>query len=208
MYVRDYMSTDPVTISPQDSVGDALELLKKHSIRRLPVMAKDKLVGIVTEADLLKASPSPASGLSIHEINYLFPKIKIKEIMVKDVVTIDPDAAIEEAAVVMRENKFGTLVVVKNGKMTGLITESDLFKAFIDVFGFDRPGVRIMVIFDDEIGSLGKLASLVSSLDIYIISLVITYDKDGRVKTVMRLQTDDRDKVVKELKKNGYEVIG
>lgn len=208
MYVRDYMSTDPVTISPQDSVGDALELLKKHSIRRLPVMAKNKLVGIVTEADLLKASPSPASGLSIHEINYLFPKIKIKEIMVKDVVTIDPDAAIEEAAVVMRENKFGTLVVVKDGKMTGLITESDLFKAFIDVFGFDRPGVRIVAIFDDEIGSLGKLASLVSSLDIYIISLVITYDKDGRVKTVMRLQTEDRDKVVNELKKNGYEVIG
>ncbi len=208
MYVRDYMSTDPVTISPQDSVGDALELLKKHSIRRLPVMAKNKLVGIVTEADLLKASPSPASGLSIHEINYLFPKIKIKDIMVKDVVTIDPDAAIEEAAVVMRENKFGTLVVVKDGKMTGLITESDLFKAFIDVFGFDRPGVRIVAIFDDEIGSLGKLASLVSSLDIYIISLVITYDKDGRVKTVMRLQTEDRDKVVKELKKNGYEVIG
>jgi acetoin utilization protein AcuB len=107
----------------------------------------------------------------------------------------------------MRENKFGTLVVVKEGKPVGLITESDLFKAFIDVFGFDRPGVRIIVVFEDAIGSLGKLTSLVSSLGILIISLVFTYDKEGRVHTVLRLQTDDREKVVSELRKNGYEVL-
>jgi acetoin utilization protein AcuB len=207
MFVRDYMSTDPIYIAPNDTVGDALELLKEHSIRRLPVLSKGKLVGIVTEADLFKASPSPASGLSIHEINYLFPKITIKDIMTREVVTIGPDAAIEEAAVIMRENKFGTLVVVKEGKPVGLITESDLFKAFIDVFGFDRPGVRIIVVFEDAIGSLGKLTSLVSSLGILIISLVFTYDKEGRVHTVLRLQTDDREKVVSELRKNGYEVL-
>ncbi len=208
MYVRDYMSTDPVIIGPNDSVGDALELLKDHSIRRLPVVSKGKLIGLVTNTDLIKASPSPATSLSIHEINYLYPKIKIKDIMTKDVVTIGPDEAIEEAAVLMREKKLGTLVVVDKNNLLGIITESDLFKAFIDVFNFDRPGIKIVVSFEDKIGELGKLTSLISSMDILIISLIITYSKDGKAVITMRLKTEQKDPVVKELEKSGYAVIG
>ncbi len=207
MFVRDYMSTDPVTIGPNETVGDALELLKDHSIRRLPVISKGKLVGLVTKTDLIKASPSPATSLSIHEINYLFPKIKIRDIMTKEVVTISPDAAIEEAAVIMRENKFGTLVVTEKDSLVGLITESDLFKAFIDVFSFDRPGIRVVVAIDDEIGEISKLSSLISSMDLYIISLVITYGDNGRPHVVIRLKTDQKKPVVEELKKSGYEVL-
>ncbi len=207
MYVRDYMSVNPITVEPQDTVGDALERLKDHSVRRLPVVSKGKLVGLVTKTDLIKASPSPATSLSIHEINYLFPKIKIKDIMTTDLITVSPDTAIEEAAVIMRENKFGTLVVVDKGKLVGLITESDLFKAFIDVFGFDRPGIRINVEFEDEVGELGKLATLISSMGIYIISLVMTYSRDGRVNGVFRLKTDQKDQVVEALKQKGYDVL-
>jgi len=206
VYVRDYMSVNPITVEPQDTVGDALERLKDHSVRRLPVVSKGKLVGLVTKTDLIKASPSPATSLSIHEINYLFPKIKIKDIMTTDLITVSPDTAIEEAAVIMRENKFGTLVVVNKGKLVGLITESDLFKAFIDVFGFDRPGIRINVEFEDEVGELGKLATLISSMGIYIISLVMTYSRDGRVNGVLRLKTDQKDQVVEALKQKGYDV--
>lgn len=208
MYVRDYMSADPVIIGPNDSVGDALELLKDHSIRRLPVVSKGKLIGLVTNTDLIKASPSPATSLSIHEINYLYPKIKIKDIMTKDVITIDPDEAIEEAAVLMREKKLGTLIVVDKNNLVGIITESDLFKAFIDVFNFDRPGIKVVVSFEDKIGELGKLTSLISSMDILIISLIITYSKDGKAVIMMRLKTEQREPVVKELEKSGYEVIG
>jgi len=208
MYVRDYMSADPVIIGPNDSVGDALELLKDHSIRRLPVVSKGKLIGLVTNTDLIKASPSPATSLSIHEINYLYPKIKIKDIMTKDVLTIGPDEAIEEAAVLMREKKFGTLVVADKNNLVGIITESDLFKAFIDVFNFDRPGIKVVVSFEDKIGELGKLTSLISSMDILIISLIITYSKDGKALITMRLKTDQKDPVIKELEKSGYEVIG
>lgn len=208
MFVRDYMSINPISIEPNDSVGDALELLKDHSIRRLPVVSKKRLVGLVTETDLLKASPSPATSLSIHEINYLYPKIKIRDIMTRDVVTISPDAAIEEAAVIMREKKFGTLVVVEKDNLVGLITESDLFKAFIDVFGFDRPGARIIVAFEDKVGELGKLTSFIGTLGIFIISLVITYDADNKAYILMRLKTDDREAVVQELKEKGYEVVG
>lgn len=208
MYVRDYMSADPVIIGPNDAVGDALELLKDHSIRRLPVVSKGKLIGLVTNTDLIKASPSPATSLSIHEINYLYPKIKIKDIMTKDVITIEPDEAIEEAAVLMREKKLGTLVVVDKNNLEGIITESDLFKAFIDVFNFDRPGIKVVVSFEDKIGELGKLTSLISSMDILIISLIITYSRDGKAVITMRLKTEQKDPVVKELEKNGYEVIG
>ena len=137
MYVRDYMSINPITVNPEDSVGDALRATESHEIRRLPVISSGKIVGLVTNQDLLKASPSPATSLSIHEINYLYPKIKIKEVMTKSVVTVSPDTVIEEAAVIMRENKIGTLLVEQHGKLLGLITESDLFKAFIDIFGFD-----------------------------------------------------------------------
>ncbi len=207
MFVRDYMSTDPITIGPDQTVGDALELLKDHSIRRLPVISKGKLVGLVTKIDLIKASPSPATSLSIHEINYLYPKIKIKDIMTKEVVTISPDAAIEEAAVTMRENKFGTLIVTEKDSLVGLITESDLFKAFIDVFSFDRPGIRVMVAIDDEIGEISKLSALISSMDLHIISLVITYGEDGRPHVVIRLKTDQKEPVAEELKKSGYEII-
>ena len=208
MFVRDYMSISPITVEPNDSIGDALELLKDHSIRRLPVVSKNKLVGLVTETDLLKASPSSATSLSIHEINYLFPKIKIRDIMTREVVTISPDAAIEEAAVMMREKKFGTLVVAEKENLVGLITESDLFKAFIDVFGFDRPGERIIVAFEDKIGELGKLTSLIGSLGIFIISLIITYDADNKAYILMRLKTDDREALVSELEKKGYDIVG
>ncbi len=208
MYIRDYMASDPVIVGPNDSVGDALEILKDHSIRRLPVVSKGKLIGLVTKTDLIKASPSPVTSLSIHEINYLYPKIKIKDIMTKDVVTIGPDEAIEEAAVLMREKKLGTLIVVDKNNLVGIITESDLFKAFIDVFNFDRPGIKVVVSFEDKIGELGKLTSLISSMDILIISLIITYSKDGKAVITMRLKTDQKDPVVKEIEKSGYEVIG
>lgn len=208
MYIRDYMTTTLITVEPTDSVGDALELLKEHSIRRLPVLSRGNLVGLVTETDLLKASPSPATSLSIHEINYLFPKIQIKDIMTKKLITISPDAAIEEAAVIMRENKLGTLLVVEQDALVGLITESDLFKVFIDVFGFERPGVRITVTLDDQVGELGKVASLIGSLGIFIITIVVNHVDEGKANIVMRLKTDQRETVIHELEKQGYQVAG
>ncbi len=179
MFVRDYMSVNPITIGPEDSVGDALQLLESHSIRRLPVVFQGKIVGLVTNLDLLKASPSPATSLSIHEINYLYPKIKIKDVMTKDPITISPDMVIEEAAVVMRENKIGTLLVQQQGKLTGLITESDLFKVFIDIFGFNYAGSRIAVAGEDDIGELGKIADLISAMAVNIISVAVIRVSEG-----------------------------
>jgi acetoin utilization protein AcuB len=207
MFVRDYMSVNPITIGPEDSVGDALQLLESHAIRRLPVVFQGRIVGLVTNLDLLKASPSPATSLSIHEINYLYPKIKIKDVMTKDPITIRPDMVIEEAAVVMRENKIGTLLVQQQGKLIGLITESDLFKVFIDIFGFHYAGSRIAVAVEDDIGELGKIADLISSMAVNIISVVVIRVNEGGAHLVLRLKTDSGDAVRAKLEENGYNVL-
>jgi acetoin utilization protein AcuB len=207
MYVRDYMSVNPITIGPEESIGDALQLLKSHSIRRLPVVFQGRIVGLVTNLDLLKASPSPVTSLSIHEINYLYPKIKIKDVMTKDPITIRPDMVIEEAAVVMRENKIGTLLVQQQGKLIGLITESDLFKVFIDIFGFHYAGSRIAVAVEDDIGELGKIADLISAMAVNIISVVVIRVNEGGAHLVLRLKTDSGDAVRAKLEENGYNVL-
>lgn len=207
MFVRDYMSVDPVTIGPEDAVGQALELMDAHSIRRLPVVQNGKIVGLVTNSDLLKASPSPVTSLSIHEINYLYPMIKIKEVMTKDIVTVSPDAVIEQAAVVMRENGVGTLVVAEEGKLLGLITESDLFKAFIDIFGFEYSGARLAVAVEDDIGVLSKIADIISSMQINIISVVAVRKKEGGVHLILRLKTENTDDVREKLIEKGYRIV-
>ncbi len=207
MLVRDYMSLNPITVGPQDSVGYALQLMKDHSIRRLPVISKDQIVGIVTRQDLLRASPSSASSLSIWEVNYLFPKIKISEVMTRQVITISPEAVLEKAALVMRENSISALPVVENNRLVAIITESDIFKALIDIFAFDRPGVRLTLAVEDEVGVLHNITEIISSLGINIITLAARRLDSNRVNIMLRLQDNDISSVRKLLIEKGYQVV-
>jgi len=127
--------------------------------------------------------------------------------MTKDPITISPDMVIEEAAVVMRENKIGTLLVQQQGKLIGLITESDLFKVFIDIFGFNYAGSRIAVAVEDDIGELGKIADLISAMAVNIISVVVIRVNEGGAHLVLRLKTDSGDAVRAKLEENGYKVL-
>ncbi len=207
MLVRDYMSLSPITVSPEDSVGHALQLMKDHSIRRLPVVSKDKIVGIVTRQDLLRASPSSATSLSVWEINYLFPKIKISEVMTRKVISISPESVLEQAALVMRENSVSALPVVENNRLVAIITESDIFKALIDIFGFDYPGVRLTLAVEDEVGVLHNITEIISSLGINIITLAARRLDSNRVNIMLRLQDDDISAVSKLLAEKGYQVV-
>ena len=132
MYVRSRMSKNPITITRETTIAEALDIMRNNSIRRLPVMEKDKLVGIVTERDL-EVSPSPATSLSVFEINYLLAKMKIGDVLPKrqNVITVSPDALLEEAALLMRDHKIGALPVCEDGKLVGIITETNIFDAFI-----------------------------------------------------------------------------
>lgn len=206
MFVKDYMTPSPVTVSPDDLLGDALDLMKKHSIRRLPVVSRGKIVGLVTEQDLMKASPSSATSLSVWEINYLFSKIRIKDMMTKEIFSINSDTILEEAALIMQKKQISTLPVLENNKLVGIITESDIFKAFIDVLGLNHPSLRVMLLVEDQVGVLKSISEVVDAAGINIVSTIVQRSSDNRVHLILRLATKDVEGVTRIFEKAGVEV--
>lgn len=163
MLVGNRMSHPVISVSPEMPIVDALTLMKQEHIRRAPVIKDGKLVGIISEKDLLNASPSPATSLSVWEMNYLLSKITIKEVMTKKVLCVTEDTPIEEAARIMADNKIGGLVVTRGEDVVGIITETDLFKIFIELMGAREMGVRVTAIIKEERGQLAKLAQIVAN---------------------------------------------
>jgi len=144
------------------SIHDALALFKKERIRRAPVIKGGKLVGIVSDKDLLNASPSPATTLSVWEMNYLLSKLTVTEVMTKQVITVAEDTPIEEAARIMADNKIGGLPVVKGTRVVGIITETDLFKLFIELMGAREKGVRVTALVEDQPGMLAQVTKSIT----------------------------------------------
>ncbi len=130
--VRDWMTPNPITISPRTTLPEAHQIMKEKRIRRLPVVDENgHLVGIVTLGDIREASPSDATSLSIFELNYLLARLTVDKIMTRKVITVTPDTPVYEAARLMLEHKIGGLPVVENGRVVGIITESDIFKMVV-----------------------------------------------------------------------------
>jgi acetoin utilization protein AcuB len=161
MFVRERMSHPVISIPPDLPVADALTLMKREHIRRAPVVRDGKLVGIVSDRDLFYASPSPATSLSIWEVNYLLSKILAKDVMTRNVLTVSPDTPIEEAARIMADNKIGGLPVVEEDRIVGIITETDLFKIFLELMGAREKGVRATVEVHDRPGQLAELTRVI-----------------------------------------------
>lgn len=162
MLVKERMSSPVITVGPDLPIMQALDLMKKNRIRRLPVMKGDKMVGIISEGDLLNASPSDATSLSVWELNYLLGKITVKDIMSKNVITVSADTPIEEAAYLMDENKIGGLPVVAKGELVGLITETDLFRIFLELMSARQPGVRVTALVPDKPGELDRITHAIA----------------------------------------------
>ncbi|QGP93502.1 Inosine-5'-monophosphate dehydrogenase [Neomoorella glycerini] len=207
MFVRDHMSPNPITVTRETSVLDALELMKKHKIRRLPVVQDGRLVGLVTERDILRVSPSPASTLSAFEVNYLVAKMTVKDAMIKRPITVPPDMTIEEAALLMREHKIDNLLVMEKEKLVGIITQTDLFEALIKLFGLRRPGVRVTLEVEDRIGVLANIARRVADAGINIINVANRHKDDVHTYVVLRLATGDVSALLPALEAEGYRVI-
>lgn len=159
MLVGERMTHPVITITPDMPIVDALNLMKSERIRRAPVVKDGRLVGIVSDKDLLNASPSPVSSLSVWEMNYLLSKITIHEVMTKKVLTITEDTPIEEAARIMADNKVGGLPVMRDNHVVGIITETDLFKIFLELMGARETGVRVTALVPDQPGQLAKVTS-------------------------------------------------
>ena len=209
MKVKDKMTPNPIVIALDTTVAEAMQLMRDHSIRRLPVMNRGKLVGIVTERDLSEVSPSPATSLSVFEINYLLAKTKIKDILPKNsqVITVSPDTFIEEAARLMRAHKVGGIPVMENGKLVGIITETNIFDALIDMLGVYRKGTRIDMKVEDRVGVVAEISSIIASKSINIENIVLYPDlAGGDYNLILRIDTEDPQEVLEELKHRGYEI--
>jgi acetoin utilization protein AcuB len=187
MLVQERMSKSPITITEDTPIHRALKFMRDEKVRRLPVLNdKGELVGIVSERDLLYASPSPATSLSIHEIHYLVSKITVGEVMTRDVITVSEYTPLEEAARIMADNKIGGLPVVRDGKLVGIITESDLFKIFIEILGARDMGVRVSMLVPEQPGVLADITRAIADMGGNIISLgtFLGEDPTNRLITV------------------------
>lgn len=208
MYVKNYMSTDLVTITPDTTVIKALDLMRQHDIHRLPVVVKGQLVGLLTESVIAKNSPSTATSLSVHELNYLLNKTTAADIMIRRVITTSPDALLEQAASEMRNMDVGVLVVMDHAQLVGIITDKDIFEAFIDINGYYTPGTRFVVeVVDDKAGILEDIGETTAKHN-WSITQMNVYHLDDKANVVVHVDTQDSEEVARVFQEKGYKVSG
>ncbi len=173
MLVGNRMTPNPMTLSPDTSIAEALERRKRENVRRVPVVDKDrKLIGVVTQTDLLHASPSAATSLTMWEITYLLNQIKVREVMTREVKAVGEDTTLEDAARVMVQNKIGSIVVVRDGMPVGIITESDIFQVFLEMMGARERGIRLTVLAPYVKGSMAAITSAITDAG----GLILAFD--------------------------------
>jgi acetoin utilization protein AcuB len=207
MYVQQFMTSQVITVSPNESILNAMNIMKTKRINRLPVLNSGKLVGIVTDGDLRAASPSPVTSLSKFEMNELLSKVSIKDVAVKKVVTCTPDTLIEDAALLMREHKIGALPVMEGEKMVGIITQNNILDAFLDVMGVRSPGKRIVVEVRDELGVINEVSSVIRSFETDMTSLAVYHLPNRKVQILCHLDGERSEEAVDALIEKGFNII-
>jgi len=203
------MTRDPVTVTPETSFQEALKIIRERKIRRLPVLdERGHLVGIVAEKDLLYASPSPVTSLSIYELHYLLSKLKVREVMTKEVITATEYTPLEEAARIMADNKIGALPVMRDDKLVGIITETDLFKIFLEMLGAREKGVRLSMLVPEQKGVLAQITGEIAQMGGNIISLgtFLGEDPTNRLVTI-KVADVPKEELTSAMKALGMEVV-
>ncbi len=209
MRIKDVMTKNPITVESDSLVLDAQKIMRENNIRRLPVVDKGKLVGIVTQHDLLQASPSPATSLSVYELNYLLSKMRVKEIMRKNPLTLSPDTPFEEALRIGQEKKIGSFPVVdEKGKLIGITTESDIVRILTRVLGLREEGSRITIeSLGKEMGELQKMIQVVDQHKTPILSMMtLPRPEKNDWMVALRVLAKDPEPIVKDLRKAGFNV--
>lgn len=208
MLVKDRMTANPLTILPDMPVAEALSFMRQNNVRRFPVVnKKGKLTGIISEKDLLYASPSPATSLSVYEVGYLLSKLKVEEIMTKKVTTVPPDAPLEEAARIMVDNHIGGLPVMDGSKLVGIITETDIFKTFLEMMGARHPGTRLTIHLRDEPGALSRIAGSIAALGGDIIALGTFQEADDTRTLMIKVHEVSHTALVNAMEEIGMRIV-
>jgi acetoin utilization protein AcuB len=197
MLVKYWMSPTPFTVDADDSMQDAATLMKKYNIRMLPVLKDGRLTGVVSDRDLKRASASDATSLEIHELLYLLSKIKIKNIMTRNPITVPPDFTVEETAELLLRNKISGVPVVENGHVVGVITQSDVFRVLIALTGIGNRGIQFAFQLEDRPGSIKEVADIIRGFGGRMVSILTTYEnvETGFRKVYIRMQGIDRSKL-------------
>ena len=198
LLVENWMNPNVITVDADDSMLDATKLLKEHNIRHLPVLEKGKLVGVITDRDLKRASASDATTLEAHELLYLIANIKVREIMTKNPITVPYNYTIEEAAEILLQAKIsGMPVVDKDGDVIGTITQTDLFKVLISLTGVGKKGVQFAFLLEDRAGSIKEVADIIRSYGGRMASILSSYEKapEGHRYVYIRMYDVVREKM-------------
>ncbi|MBP2100698.1 CBS and ACT domain-containing protein [Enterococcus rivorum] len=208
MSVSDFMTRNLVVVQPETKIFDAVDLMKKNDIHRLPVLENGQLVGIITEGTIQEAMPSKATSLSVYEVNYLLNKTVVKDVMVKNVLTIHPDASLEDGIFEMRQNNVGVLPVVnKDGKVEGIITNNDIFDAFLKIAGYHDGGTRVQIrILEDHKGILANITKLLADSDFSILTVIVNH-KETETIIELQVKSQESDKIKSILLEAGYDVV-
>ncbi len=209
MIVSDFMIKNPICVGPETSITEAKAKMVKENISKLPVLdSGNRLVGMLTKNDLAKAAPSAATTLDIYEMGYLLSKLKVEKVMTKKVVTVQADEVVEEAARIMVDKEIGCLPVMKDDILVGIITETDLFQAFINMFGARHKGVRAFYEVTDKAGELAKLSDAIAKIGGNIVSVVTNEGSDSSNRCVtMKVLNISKDQFEGILKNAGANIL-
>lgn len=203
MSVADYMTKKVITISPDTKINVAINTMKDNAIHRLPVIDGNQLVGLVTESSISEASPSKATSLSIYEVNYLFNKMTVGEVMVKDVKTVSQTAQLEDAIYQMRQNNIGVLPVMDGADVVGIITNNDILNAFLDITDYYKEATVVQIFIKKD--RTGEIGTLMAEHAFNIQTLMVTRNL-GEIMIEMHVDRADRDAVNTVLTEAGFEV--
>jgi acetoin utilization protein AcuB len=212
MLVKNWMSKNVISVDVNDSMHDAMKLMKENKIRMLPVMEEGKLVGIITDRDIKRASASDATTLEIHELTYLMIRIKVMDIMNKKPITVRFDHTLEETAEVLLNNKIsGVPVVGDKGGVVGIITQTDLFRALISMTGIGKRGIQFAFQLEDRPGSIKEVCDIIREYGGRMVSILSSYEgvPEGYRKVYIRSYSIDRSKLqqLKDKFKKNFNVL-
>jgi acetoin utilization protein AcuB len=211
MYVGRIMHKHLVTVPPDTTLRKAKEIIQEKRINHLLVVNKDgDLVGIVSDRDVKQSWASPATALSVHELNYLLNQLTVEAIMVKKIITISPGTTIERAAYIMQENRINALPVIESDKLVGIITSTDVMGVLLRAIGFDDDETaRLTVLVENRIGMVAEVSKILKEKQINLRSLVTWPEKEypGVYHLVMRVKLEDKDKAMKALQDAGFKIL-
>ena len=208
MIAGERMTPRPITVKQDVPIDAALKIMRDAKVRRLPVLDKNgKLVGIVAEKDLLYASPSPATSLSIHELHYLLSQIAVKDVMTKNVITVEEDTPLEEVARIMADNKIGSTPVMRQGELVGIITETDVFKILLEMMGAREHGLRLTLNVPERVGILAEVSRAIADIcgNLVALGAIQGDDPAHRIMTV-KVQETSREALLDAMKDLDVEV--